>query len=191
MLLYEVGRTTERTLEKVNTTAIDEVRLSFTLEIDLDAFNASAFRRTLAGEYGVPVSAITLDVAGGSVVVSVVVDVAAAAGADPDVTSGAANASDVAAALAGDIVGHNQTLLAGSIGAALNLSGAITISQAPQAGVWTTSTAEADCPAGWWCAGGARTRCERGSYNPHANMRDASACLRCPAESTTPEEAAA
>ena len=75
-----MGRTTEQVLTNpVNTTVseVREVRITFTL--DADSYDATAFKAQLALEYGVPVSAISLNVTAGSIVVSVVIDVAAAA----------------------------------------------------------------------------------------------------------------
>ena len=135
-----MGRTTQTVLTNpVNTTAVErEVRVGFTLVTDLSDFDETSFKAQLALEYGVPVSAISLDASAGSVVVSVVIDVEAAAdagGADPS-------------ALASSIVAVDQATLTSALGGALGVD--VTLAALPTVvshNVTTTSWSE---PITWW-----------------------------------------
>ena len=45
------------------------------------------------------------------------------------------------------------------------------------------------CPAGHWCTAGLAVECEAGFYNPFGGANNQTACLQCPAFSTTPTAA--
>jgi hypothetical protein len=183
-----VGRTTQTVLTNpVNTTTVErEVRVGFTLVTDLSDFDETSFKAQLALEYGVPVSAISLDASAGSVVVSVVIDVEAAAdagGADPS-------------ALASSIVAVDQATLTSALGGALGLNvtlaaSATVVTENVTTTTWTESSVEVNCPAGWWCSAGGSTPCERGFWSATVNAQNASACERCPQDEATTAAAGA
>jgi hypothetical protein len=61
--------TVEETVEEV----VEEVATSFTIEGDVETFNATAVRIQLSELYGVPVSWIIFDTTSGSIVVKMVI----------------------------------------------------------------------------------------------------------------------
>ena len=174
-LAVTVGRTTELVLtDPVNTTTTEvrAVRVTFTL--DADTYDATAFKAQLALEYGVPVSAISLSATAGSVVVSVVIDVAS---------------SSDAATTASAIVALDQASLTSAIGAALSLNltmnSPVVVSLNVTTTTWTETSVEVDCPPGWWCSAGGSTPCERGFWSATVNAQNASACERCSQDQAT------
>ena len=153
------ARTVNRLVE------IEEVATELTLDGNVDDVNLPNVRLVLARLYYVPVSAITLQLQGGSVVISVLI-----------AEAGGTNLSEISTA----VLAVNDTSLSGAIGIA------VTRTAPPVASLRNVSRfEELRCARGHWCTAALTIECERGFYNPHLDADNQGACQSCPRHSTT------
>ena len=134
------------------------------LDMDADQYDESAVVAALALQYGIAAGRLTLSVRGGSLLVTVTIE---KQDADPDLM---------------------QRLLVVDVAALSSQLGVAVTASAPVALNQTRITPKL-CMAGFWCTAGLEIPCERGYYNEHTNANNQSACLPCPAHSTTLSDA--
>jgi hypothetical protein len=150
---------------------VEEILQSLTLDADLETFDRAAFIRTIAAQYGVAASSITLDLTAGSIQVEFKITI-------PTAADSSGSAAVVVAAI--------NAVDASTLTAALGVSVLSTSSPKVQTTTRTvTRYQEKTCPRGFWCTAGLEIPCEAGFFNPTQNANNQSACIRCPKDSTT------
>ena len=160
-------------------TSVEEVILetrvtgNLTLEQSLDDLDPEyqnllipSLRLGLSGLYGVPVEAVEVSLAAGSIVVSFNIVSKA--------TNLTARANAVSSLALSSALGMNATLLGNVNMAVFNVT--------------VTKAEESDCPPGFWCSAGKAIPCVRNTFNELRNADDQSYCLPCPENSITLEE---
>ena len=170
-ILVKQGGATEQVLVEEE---VQEVKQSLTLDANLETFDRASFIQSIAAQYGVMASSITLDVTPGSIQVEFTITLPAAASS---ASSSSSAASVVAAINAAD---------ASTLTAALGVT--ILSTSSPQVQTTTrtvTRYQEKTCARGFWCTAGLEVPCEAGFFNPSLNANNQSACIKCPDDATT------
>ena len=174
------------------TESVPSVAKEVTLDLTCASYNATAVLETLAVQYGVQSSLITLSdpCAGtgsatrrarslqtGGLKLTITI---ATSGTATDGTPVSTPVADLLTA----VQSVNDAALGASLSAALGTAVTVTASSAP-AQVTIVRTVSTVCPKGKWCTAGLVVDCPMGTYNSLTGQNFATACIRCPEYSTT------
>ena len=155
------------------TQQVPSVTQQIAVAISLDDFVAqkAALTQALATGYGVPTSLVTLEMTTGPITLTIAT------------TDGTSSNSVGLAALGQAVAAVDDTALATTIRAVIGTTVAVT-SQPPTVGT-TSIVVPFICPRGKWCTAGLVIDCPQHTYNPNEGASAATACLPCPAHSST------
>lgn len=174
--------------DSTTTKDVETVKKTLQLDFDCDSFNLAQMKASLATQYAVDVSLISLDnpcvrrlraraLASKSVTITIATE-----GTKADGTPITAAVADLLSA----VQAVNDAALGGALSTALGTTITITGSTAPVQAL-SAMTVKFTCPKGKWCTAGLIVDCTEGTYNPLTGQDLGTSCIKCPEFSTSPK----
>ena len=177
--------------ESTTTEEVETVQKEMTLGLSCASFDMNKVKQSLAAQYNVDVSLISLSnpcarrrrqlQRAKRALAALTITITIATGSTtPD---GTAISAPPIAELLTAVQAVDDAALTSSLGQALGVP--ITVSSTIPVQATVSRIVPSFCPRGFWCTAGLTVACETGFYNPTTNANNQSACIKCPEHAVT------